>query len=203
MKNIHLNAKDKESKLCPICAKETKRLSAHMAEVHPKDEGEYPCNDCDKIFISKRKLQKHVTNVHCGKPKRLCPYCSKLGSEHHIYTCKVAQNQDPVKCDVCSKELKNKEALRGHKRKVHGKQVMVECPVCYQVFETQYKLYNHTYAVHNTEDSRCEFCGGSYKNRKLLQAHKRVSHPDLYEASQQEKQLQNIKFTSYLAAINN
>ena len=62
-----------------------------------------------------------------------------------------------------------------------------------QVFDTNYKLYNHRYAVHNLQDCRCEFCGGTYKNKKLLQVHKRVSHPDLYEAAKNAKQLQEIQ----------
>ena len=204
IQNQHNEPKTNESTLCPICAKKTKCLSSHMYEYHPKDEGEYPCNDCDKIFISKRKLQKHVINVHSVKAKQLCPYCSKLGSQNHIWTCKMNQNQDPVKCEVCFKELKNKEALRGHMRKVHAPQVIVECQVCHQVFDTEYKLYNHTYAVHNIQESRCEFCGGSYKNRKLLQAHKRVSHANLMEAKQQEKQLEEYNlFSSSMSSTNN
>ena len=61
------------------------------------------------------------------------------------------------------------------------------------MFDTNYKLYNHRYAVHNLQDCRCEFCGGTYKNKKLLQVHKRVSHPDLYEAAKNAKQLQEIQ----------
>ncbi len=66
------------------------------------------------------------------------------------------------------------------------------------MFDTNYKLYNHRYAVHNLQDCRCEFCGGTYKNKKLLQVHKRVSHQDLYEAAKTAKHLQEIQ--EYAAA---
>lgn len=70
-----------------------------------------------------------------------------------------------------------------------------------QVFETAYKLYNHRYANHNLEEVTCEFCGGNYKSKKLLHAHKKVSHPDLYEAAKNAKHLQEIQ--EYAAAMHN
>ena len=69
------------------------------------------------------------------------------------------------------------------------------------MFDTNYKLYNHRYAVHNLQDCRCEFCGGTYKNKKLLQVHKRVSHPGLYEAARNAKHLQEIQ--EYAASMHN
>ena len=43
------------------------------------------------------------------------------------------------------------------------------------------------------ENVKCEFCGGTYRNRKLLQQHKKVSHPDLYEASKNAEKVKEIK----------
>ena len=71
----------------------------------------------------------------------------------------------------------------------------------FQVFETHYKLYNHRYANHNLEEVQCEFCGGNYKSKKLLHAHKKVSHPDLYEAAKNAKHLQEIQ--EYAASMHN
>ena len=68
------------------------------------------------------------------------------------------------------------------------------------MFETAYKLYNHRYANHNLEEVTCEFCGGNYKSKKLLHAHKKVSHPDLYEAAKNAKHLQEIQ--EYAAAMH-
>ena len=189
-----------------------------MRDNHPKEgEDHWPCEDCDKVFQSKRYLNKHVQNCHKGK--LICPYCSKLCTKSHIIT---AHKEQPSVCDICSAVFKNKHALSGHKRKVHAEKVMVTCPDCFQVmllslwnvyvdsllfhdsilqvFDTNYKLYNHRYAVHNLQDCRCEFCGGTYKNKKLLQVHKRVSHPDLYEAAKNAKQLQEIQ--EYAASMH-
>ena len=51
------------------------------------------------------------------------------------------------------------------------------------------------------EDLKCEFCGGTYKNRKLLQVHKRVSHPDLYEASKNAEKVKEIN--DYAESLKN
>jgi len=189
MRNSHgTNRVEKKSKLCPICAKETRNLSSHMRDSHPNEgEDNFNCNECDKSFQSKRYLRKHIDNCHRGK--LICPYCSKLCSKSHINT---AHKQQPSICDICSAEFKNKHALSGHKRKVHCEKGSFTCQDCFQVFDTHYKLYNHRYAVHNLQECKCEFCGGTYKNKKLLQVHKRVSHPDLYEASKNAKQMQEI-----------
>ena len=72
-----------------------------------------------------------------------------------------------------------------------------------QVFDTAYKLYNHRYAVHRLQECRCEFCGGTYKNTKLLQVHKRVSHTELYEASKKASQQQQIlDYAASLSAVS-
>merc|ERR1712241_983868 len=71
------------------------------------------------------------------------------------------------------------------------------------VFDTAYKLYNHRYAVHRLQECRCEFCGGTYKNTKLLQVHKRVSHTELYEASKKASQQQQIlDYAASLSAVS-
>ena len=131
MRNQH-SGKDggaSESTLCPICAKEVRSLSTHMADAHPKDgDDQHPCLECDKVFQSKRYLRKHVANCHRGK--LICPFCSKLCSKSHIHT---AHKEEPSICDICCATFKNKHALSGHKRKVHAEKVVVTCPDCYQV----------------------------------------------------------------------
>ena len=42
-----------------------RNLTTHMRDNHPKEgEDHWPCDDCDKVFQSKRYLNKHVQNCH-------------------------------------------------------------------------------------------------------------------------------------------
>ena len=144
------------AKVCPICAKEVKYLNGHIKDVHTETPHEkHVCNHCGKVFAKIKKLRGHIDAVH-----------------------KV----QPTMCDICSQEFKNLHALRGHKAKVHEIINEVICPSCSKVFETRLKLYYHERAVHTLEDSRCQACGKTYKNRNLLQKHIKVYHKDFHEA---------------------
>ena len=120
---------------------------------------------CSEMFTTDLLLQE------------ICPFCGKLATKEHI---EYVHRVQPVQCDICLAELKNKRALRNHKNKVHAPPEILTCKDCGQIFDNKIKLYAHNYAVHSYQESRCEWCNGTYKNKKLLQAHKRVMHKDLY-----------------------
>ena len=174
----------KHIQVCPYCAKEIFNLKKHIRDYHPHPEDEDKeilCKECDTIVIA-RDWKQHKSKIH---GREICPFCGILATKEHIeYVHKV----QPVPCDICHAVLKNKRALRNHKMKVHPPTEILSCTDCHQVFENKIKLYAHKYAVHNYEESKCEWCGGTYKNRKLLQAHKRVMHKDLYVGRDQRVQ---------------
>ena len=163
-------------KVCPECGKEVMDLPTHMKAVHPdpNDEKDYPCKNCGQVFRNVRDLKLHKRRDH---GKEICPICGKLASRDHINNVHKIQ---PVQCEICFAEMRNRTALRKHKNSVHAPAQRVTCTECGQVFENKVKLYAHTYQVHNYQESKCEWCGGTYKNKKLLQAHKRVMHKDVY-----------------------
>ena len=185
----HSDGKDNNPfKMCPICAKEVKHLSTHIRDAHPKDGEIYPCPDCGIILKSKRYLKHHVDLKHNHEGKIMCTICNKLVNKHHMYTAHGTEHM----CEICSKTFKTKHALNGHRSRIHSEKGIFPCPECGSVFDQAHKLYGHRYAVHNLIDAKCEFCGGNYKNKKLLQAHKRVSHPELLERSIKAQQMQEM-----------
>ena len=66
----------------------------------------YPCEHCEYIALSRRKLIIHTQAFHSdGKYK--------------------------VKCNICNKEFPHNDYLRNHKVRQHGKKShMVKCPQC-------------------------------------------------------------------------
>merc|ERR1712096_397480 len=138
------------AKVCPICAKEVKYLNGHIKDVHTEAPPEnHICNHCGKVFSKIKKLRGHIDAAHKVQPSM---------------------------CDICSQVFKNLHSLRGHKRKVHEEVSEVTCPSCFKLFDTKLKLYYHERAVHTLEDSKCQACGRTYKNKNLLQKHQKVYH---------------------------
>ena len=189
-KMVHGSDNDTDSpfKMCPICAKEVKHLSTHMRDTHPKEGEIYPCAECGLILKSKRYLKHHIDLKHNHEGKVMCNICNKLVNKHHMYTAHGTEHM----CEICSKTFKTKHALNGHRSRIHSEKGVYPCPECGSVFDQAHKLYGHRYAVHSLVDAKCEFCGGNYKNKKLLQAHKRVSHPELLERSIKAQQMQEM-----------
>jgi len=173
--------------ICPMCGKQISTqptFETHLRKVHGEilmkvdidSTDNLYCEDCGQVYDNARDLWLHRKQTH-DHGKEICPICGKLESRDHI---KNFHNIQPVKCEICFAEMKNKTALRKHKNSVHAPAQEVTCDECGKMFENKVKLYHHTYTTHNNQESKCEWCGGTYKNKKLLQAHKRVMHKNLY-----------------------
>ena len=143
-----------EMKVCPLCSKEVKHLNRHIEVIHTENVDENDrCIPCGKAFRNNRKLNSHMATSHKVQPSM---------------------------CDSCSQVLKNKDALRNHKRRVHDELDDVSCPSCFKAFGNKTKLYFHENAVHTIEASTCQTCGKTYKNRNLLKKHVKVYHNNLH-----------------------
>jgi len=139
-------------------------FAQHKEDNHPKIEPtaeDLTCTECDTILKTMKNLKRHIKEQHTEAKRP------------------QAHKEEVAMCDICSALFKNRPSLRGHKRKVHGNIENIPCPHCDQVIQTKYKLSQHIYAVHNLQESPCEHCGKTYKNIKLLQAHKKVMHHGL------------------------
>ena len=169
----------KESVYCEDCGRDfvnARDLRLHRRKTHDRRLYVKLCPECGKEVVD---LSHHMKVVHpdSNNGKKICPICGTLASREHINN---VHNIQPVQCEICHAEMRNKTALRKHKNSVHAPTQRVTCPECQQEFENKVKLYAHTYQVHNYQESKCEWCGGTYKNKKMLQAHKRTVHKDLY-----------------------
>ena len=66
-------AKCHREKECKLCGKTVKNLDHHMKTMHQLDsEKTLKCSDCEKAFISKRKLTVHKMNVHIKSQPHRC-----------------------------------------------------------------------------------------------------------------------------------
>merc|ERR1712226_1038948 len=60
---------------CPICGINIKQLKNHMETVHLDDSKKpFQCNDCEKGFMARYKLDKHRMNIHIKTQPYRCRY---------------------------------------------------------------------------------------------------------------------------------
>lgn len=129
-----------------------------------KEKGFY-CPDCKFIFMGKNKLihHKRIKRGYCLPD---CIYCD-------------ADNQkDVFHCSKCPKCFQTKEMLERHTEK-HA--VFSRCNWCEAEFYTPKDLKLHNLKEHAETAFKmylCDLCGAKFKERKVLNAHRRYVHSD-------------------------
>ncbi|XP_058828375.1 zinc finger protein 208-like [Topomyia yanbarensis] len=154
--------------ICDTCGREF--LSQVCYEHHVKKhlgikvvEEKLKCDVCDKWFIGKRGLQRHIRFMH---------YESE---QTHI-------------CDVCNGQYPNSRALRIHKSTVHV-EAAFGCEICGKKFKQAISLKEHR-ANHTGEALySCDFCEAKMNYNGNLYSHLKKYHPVEWAA----KKLQVLK----------
>lgn len=116
------------------------RLKTHMSSVHHSVAR--ICEVCGKSCRTKKMLQTHLLthvdkNLKTGMP---CKYCGEiLQSPSGIYYHKQLHTSGPQKCNECTMELPNRNALQDHVRS-HHRARKHKCNYCDKTYMTPYKL---------------------------------------------------------------
>ncbi|CAH1779327.1 unnamed protein product [Owenia fusiformis] len=107
--------------------------------------GEYPCPECDKMFLRIRYLRRHMQS-------------HKPGSK--------------VVCDECGKSFRTKAYLGLH-MKTHEAKKPYECPECDFKSSMNQAIHKHR-QIHNAGSLVCDICGFAYSDKSTLVKHKQV-----------------------------
>jgi len=171
---------------CHIVYEDRKDLIAHRRKDHPadlirlkfdpekepKDEGEllddkiylpnaigeYVCDTCDRAFVEKDLLIKHMS-------------------------CHVELK--PHECLQCGKKFSKANLLREH-RKRHFEEGNFQCNFCQKKFFTPNKLREHI-RIHTGEAPlKCGICGKGFKRHSNLSEHKKIHEPNREVKPQKE-----------------
>jgi len=148
----------------PNCNKmfKKKQLQTEHITLHRVQDGDisddmlHTCEECSKVFYTKKKYQLHLKIQHDGKglnipewnkkPRRFsCTICSKSFSNKSLLQGHIRkhENNPCFMCDHCGKAFYRKDRLAVHTRAVHLGEKKFQCEVCYKKFMDNYKLRRH------------------------------------------------------------
>ena len=132
-------------------------LRQHIRMVHenyekPKKEPiSVKCDQCEKVFASKKGLEEHKRIIHEGLR---------------------------YECTVCDYTCAQKSSLLRHTKIVH-EGILHQCERCGQVHTTEKGLQEHIMAIHeNIREYQCDECGKYQVSRERLLVHKSNAHGD-------------------------
>ncbi|KAL0850142.1 hypothetical protein ABMA28_012019, partial [Loxostege sticticalis] len=170
---------------CPATFLSLEELDAHQVRHAPNKTTSFPCVMCNKKFLDKHRLMKHVDNVHSKDPEFRCEYCpaqftaiSKL--TRHVRT-HAGERSYP--CKYCKKTFIKSHHYTRHLRLKHrasGRQTgraqaesnteIYRCEQCSEPFESQDELIYHS-AIHATQNLTCPLCQEKFDDVDAVTAH--------------------------------
>uniref|UniRef100_A0A8D9DXN9 Zinc finger protein 808 n=1 Tax=Cacopsylla melanoneura TaxID=428564 RepID=A0A8D9DXN9_9HEMI len=191
---------------CAICMKSFRfraYMIGHLRRHKDKDKGNYPCQHCPKVFITRGNLNRHMQG-HSGVTVE-CYYCAKsfvrkealqmhMRSAHEEggrskYPCQScgksfaqlcelkrhAQIHEGIRyqCDMCEKSFTIRENLKRHQLQHEG--VRHSCPVCKRSFSEKFYLKSHM-DVHIGIAYECSECEKTFSKRENLKTHIKKFH---------------------------
>jgi len=162
---------------------------------------DWPCNNCNRVFPSKRSLTRHIVIHSENRPRHRCHICSKTFSckrhvEFHVST--VHQGHYPFVCDFCGKQVTTKAALEGHMASKHLIN-KIKCEKCNREYARPAALASHVCTEKPTrfEETVCHICKKSFDLPKRLTQHMAKHSEPRFQCEQCGR---NFKWASSLQA---
>ncbi|XP_046446305.1 histone-lysine N-methyltransferase PRDM9-like [Daphnia pulex] len=135
---------------CPVCQKNIagkNNLEKHL--IRHSSQKPFKCDECKKMFSAKRDLQLHEMRHHSKERPHVCPTCNK-GFVDKAYLKKHMTFHDQSKfyvCETCGKSFNNVLGLAKH-CKTHSQERPYMCEKCSKCFRVKYDLTVHKRNVH-------------------------------------------------------
>ncbi|XP_046575105.1 zinc finger protein 235-like [Haliotis rubra] len=158
---------------CDACKKMSTHTNADLTRPHNKV---YPCDMCDKTYVSQTTLKTHM-RVHSGEKSFSCPFCDKMflyegNMKTHVRT---HTGEKPFNCEVCGKSFSQSGTLKKHLR-MHSGEKPFKCEFCDKTFAYSENLIPHR-RVHSRERPfQCHLCEKVFSQPGSLKTHLKSQH---------------------------
>ncbi|XP_066293445.1 gastrula zinc finger protein XlCGF26.1-like [Branchiostoma lanceolatum] len=134
---------------CFTCERDTKKHILRMHSNWRETANLHHCSICNKSFLEKCNMLKHVSAVHADNRPFPCDQCEYRGKNKRDLQRHQNRHMEekPFSCFVCSKRYNSNEALNYHKRAHHGMDKVYKCKDCGTEFHVR-EAYNHHMKSH-------------------------------------------------------
>ncbi|XP_043940325.1 myoneurin-like [Protopterus annectens] len=173
-------------KYCDIKFRKKLWMKHHLHLTHLKVKYKpFKCSyeNCKKRFILKKKMKKHIKNVHetVSNPEEqefLCTYagCNKVFRSKQRLNIHVQIHSDTRGwvCKECGKTFKLQKCLSMH-MKIHTGEKRLQCSVCGELFRQKaslnWHMTKHEESCNSFFKVSCDVCGKKFEKEKGLEAH--------------------------------
>ncbi|XP_065666667.1 zinc finger protein ZFAT isoform X1 [Hydra vulgaris] len=147
----------------------------------PDANSKFHCDICNKMFVSKRNVQRHMLS-HTGEKPWMCEFCfkrfrQKPHLEQHVNIHKGIKN---AVCSICGKAFNHRSNLVTHMA-THSSVRPHSCIVCGENFKLKHTLAKHM-MVHTKQDiekrHQCQICKRSFRDKSYLAEHETIHNKE-------------------------
>ncbi|XP_035712463.1 zinc finger protein 39-like [Folsomia candida] len=179
IKMIHTN-RDRPS--CDTCHRvfyTSAALRIHINAVHSTIERpRFPCGfpDCDKSYLSKSNVSKHIKTAHTENPTTLCGNEFKTKENLEIFT---HTTEKAYPCATCGRSFSTYSKRKLHEATHFEKSTrrIFKRELCVRTFLHKGYLQRHVQIVHGNRRNRpCTFCEKRFSSSTDLRRHEEAKH---------------------------
>jgi hypothetical protein len=133
------------------------------------------CTFCNRAFLAKGSLKRHIKSVHEGKRPQKCNKCElrfvkMTDLNRHLES--VHEKKKPFQCEICDYSCSLKFNLKRHFQLVHEKTKLFKCDICDYTCYQKSDLKRHLESVHvKKKPFRCDICDYRCSQKVDLKKH--------------------------------